>query len=107
RWSPADWGLHVHHSDRAVTAACTAAGLHFKNCFHFGYPLLQLSHWEGPSLLYRVLYKAQRAQMAVGWVVPIYHYGLRQVSGERGFVAQKPITDAGTGVQRTKQSAEA
>jgi SAM-dependent methyltransferase len=91
--SPGNWSKHLYHPDSAIADACRAAGFEQPGVFFFGYPLVHITEWESTDLLSRicsrVLAKAALATAAIGWLFPVYHRGVRQISVERGFVARK------------------
>jgi len=90
RFCPENWSRHIYHSDDFIRASCLAAGLEVRQAFHFGYPLINIARWENPGRLGRLaswlLSKLLQATVAVGWMIPIYHFGSRAISSERGFL---------------------
>lgn len=83
-YSPANWSVHVFHSDERMRAACEAAGLKLTRTFHFGWPLIQIAPWESDRPILRLLSFIQRLTNIAS---PLYRYGTRSISCYRGFVA--------------------
>ena len=88
RWSPENWALHIYHSDNVVENACASAGLQLIKKFYWGRPMLQRTLWERTGFLPKTVSIIQRSINLVNKIVPIYQYGSRWMSMERGFVAQ-------------------
>jgi len=88
RWSPEDWKLHIYHTDKTVEEACKSSDLQLVKKFFWGRPMIQRTFWEQTGLLPKTMTVVQRSINLVNKVVPFYQYGSRQLSMERGFVAE-------------------
>jgi SAM-dependent methyltransferase len=93
RFAPVNWSHHVFHSDDAVRAACITSGLVLERCFHFGYPMIHVTDWESGGTLHRLgsglMSKLAMLAAAPALFLPVYQWGWRRLSVERGFVARR------------------
>lgn len=89
RKSPVGWATHIYHSDELVAEACRSAGLVLRHSFHWGAPMLQNTAWEARDWWLRAVTVGQYAVGGVGKVLPVFQFGHRLISSERGFVATR------------------
>jgi len=87
--APANWSIHVLHSDAEIAAACEQAGLHLEQSFYAGLPFLFDTSWEWTGPVARTLRLAQRG-IGVGLrFLPVERVRGRRISKERGFLASR------------------
>jgi 2-polyprenyl-3-methyl-5-hydroxy-6-metoxy-1,4-benzoquinol methylase len=91
RYSPANYGAHIYHSDEAVKKACKAAGLLLVRTFHAGVPLVRMAPAERYPVGAFFINIAHTALLTIGAILPgFYLRGTSYLSNTRGFVARKP-----------------
>jgi len=90
RWSPANWGVHIWHSDELVLRNMHELGLTDIQSFHYGIPFVKMAPWEQASPIQLPFDLLQKIASASARILPIYHrVGHRKISMERGFSARR------------------
>jgi len=88
--APANWSIHVLHSDVEIAAASERAGLRLERSFYAGLPFLFDTSWEWTGPVARTLRLAQRG-IGVGLrFLPVDRVRGQRISKERGFLASRP-----------------
>jgi 2-polyprenyl-3-methyl-5-hydroxy-6-metoxy-1,4-benzoquinol methylase len=86
KWAPKNWSKHYHHSDQAVVAAMSQAGLSQVESGHFGMPMVVGSVWETRNAYTSALTGLQRAVSMMTRLFPVLaRAGHRRISSERVF----------------------